>query len=47
MLWEDSLRQLAADGFTEFSEPPPGRVLAGLARKTLDGVVVQAIEEAD
>ncbi len=47
VLWEDSLRQLAADGFTEFSEPPPGRVLAGLARKTLDGVVVQAIEEAD
>ena len=47
VLWEASMRQLAADGFTEFAEPPPGRVLAALARKTLDGAVVQAIDEGD
>lgn len=40
--WSDVLRALHARGVTQFVETGPGRVLTGLARKTLDGVETDA-----
>jgi [acyl-carrier-protein] S-malonyltransferase len=33
VLWEDSMRKLMADGFDQFHEVGPGRVLRGLLRR--------------
>ncbi|MFA6431997.1 MAG: ACP S-malonyltransferase, partial [Candidatus Margulisiibacteriota bacterium] len=33
VLWEDSIRKMAADGITNFIEVGPGKVLTGLIRK--------------
>ena len=33
VLWEDSIRKMAADGFDSFIEVGPGKVLAGLIKK--------------
>jgi [acyl-carrier-protein] S-malonyltransferase len=33
VLWEDSMRRLLADGFDEFYEVGPGRVLRGLLKR--------------
>jgi malonyl CoA-acyl carrier protein transacylase len=40
--WTDVLRALRAAGAERFVETGPGRVLTGLARKTLDGVEAEA-----
>jgi [acyl-carrier-protein] S-malonyltransferase len=40
--WTDVLRALQAMGAQRFVETGPGRVLAGLTRKTLDGVEAEA-----
>ncbi len=42
----DVLRALQARDATHFVETGPGRVLSGLARKTLDGVEAEAPLEA-
>ena len=33
VLWEASMRRMIEDGFTSFSEPPPGTTLAGMLKK--------------
>ncbi|MBI3945712.1 MAG: ACP S-malonyltransferase, partial [Armatimonadetes bacterium] len=35
VLWEDSVRRMAADGVTTFVEVGPGQVLSGLVRRTV------------
>lgn len=45
--WEESMRNLEAAGCQEAAEPPPGRVLAALARKCAPGIAMQAIPEED
>src|SRR5262249_5791180 len=35
VLWEDTVRNLLADGFDKFYEIGPGRVLAGLLKRVL------------
>jgi [acyl-carrier-protein] S-malonyltransferase len=42
--WVDALRRLEADGIRRFVDVGPGRVLAGLVRRTLDGVTVETNE---
>lgn len=39
--WVDVLRRLSADGVTRFVDVGPGKVLAGLVKRTLDGVAVE------
>jgi [acyl-carrier-protein] S-malonyltransferase len=39
--WIDVLRRLRADGARRFVDVGPGRVLAGLVKRTLDGVSVE------
>jgi [acyl-carrier-protein] S-malonyltransferase len=43
--WDDSLRTMAALGATAYVELGPGSSLAGLIRKTLDGVEVLRVED--
>lgn len=43
--WDDSLRTMAALGATVFVELGPGSSLAGLIRKTLDGVEILRVED--
>jgi [acyl-carrier-protein] S-malonyltransferase len=45
VLWEDCMRNCAADGATEFWECGPGGVLAGLARRTEKTWVVKSMAE--
>jgi [acyl-carrier-protein] S-malonyltransferase len=45
--WEETMRALEAAGCTEACEPPPGRVLAALARKCAPSITVSAITEGD
>ncbi len=46
VLWEESFRGMAeAVGETPFLEPPPGRVLAGLARKIVPGTQVKSLAD--
>ncbi len=42
--WEDSMRYLLADGFDQFYEVGPGRVLRGLLRRIDRGVSCQSVE---
>lgn len=42
--WVDALRRLEAEGIRRFVDVGPGRVLAGLVRRTLDGVTVETNE---
>ncbi len=46
VLWEKSVRRLAADGFAEFLEPAPGRILSGLIKKIHEGAVVTGYPDA-
>jgi [acyl-carrier-protein] S-malonyltransferase len=43
--WTDSLQRLAAEGITRFVEVGPGRVLSGLARRTLPSVEALTYEQ--
>jgi [acyl-carrier-protein] S-malonyltransferase len=43
--WTDSLQRLAADGITRFVEVGPGRVLTGLAKRTLPGIETLTYEQ--
>lgn len=45
VLWEDSIRKMAADGVTSFVEVGPGKVLAGLIAKICPGIPVGSYEE--
>jgi len=42
--WEDSMRYLISEGFDNFYEVGPGRVLRGLLRRIERGVTCQNIE---
>ncbi|MBI3270084.1 MAG: ACP S-malonyltransferase [Planctomycetes bacterium] len=44
VLWEDSMRFLAGEGFTSFLELGPGRVLSGLASKIVPGATVANVD---
>jgi [acyl-carrier-protein] S-malonyltransferase len=44
--WEASMRRLLSDGFGEFVEPGPGRVLAGLMKKIDREAVVRGYPDA-
>jgi [acyl-carrier-protein] S-malonyltransferase len=43
--WTETLQRLAADGFTHFVEVGPGRVLAGLVRRTLPSAEALSYEQ--
>jgi len=43
VLWEASMRRMAADGITSYLEPAPGTVLAGLMKKIDPGLTVSAL----
>ncbi|HHV54039.1 MAG TPA: ACP S-malonyltransferase [Firmicutes bacterium] len=45
--WTRTLETLAARGFRQFVEVGPGRVLAGLVRRTLPGALVICMEEIE
>jgi [acyl-carrier-protein] S-malonyltransferase len=44
VLWEDSLRHLLAEGFDEFYEVGPGRVLRGLLKRIDRKIVAKGVE---
>jgi malonyl CoA-acyl carrier protein transacylase len=46
VLWRDLLRTLHGQGARTFLETGPGRVLAKLARTTLDGITAQSVASA-
>jgi [acyl-carrier-protein] S-malonyltransferase len=46
VLFERSVRHMAAEGFSEFVEPGPGRVLAGLLKKIVPEAVVHGYPDA-
>ncbi|MHB0913687.1 MAG: ACP S-malonyltransferase [Armatimonadota bacterium] len=43
--WEESLRRMSADGAGLFVEVGPGKVLAGLVKRTLEGTATASFEE--
>ncbi|MGD0154321.1 MAG: ACP S-malonyltransferase [Thermacetogeniaceae bacterium] len=45
VLWEESVRGLAAAGFSSFLEVGPGQVLAGLIKRTLAGCRIEHVED--
>ncbi len=45
VLWEQSLRRMAADGVTEFIEIGPGKTLSGFVRKIDRGLKVYNVED--
>lgn len=45
--WSESLRWMADRGARHFVEVGPGRVLAGLVKRTLEGVEILAVETAE
>ncbi|MFA5104235.1 MAG: ACP S-malonyltransferase [Candidatus Margulisiibacteriota bacterium] len=44
--WEDSIKYMAAQGITEFVEIGPGKVLAGLIKKTVENATIYNIEDS-
>jgi [acyl-carrier-protein] S-malonyltransferase len=44
VLWEESMRNLLAQGFTQFYEVGPGRVLRGLLKRIDRGATCQCVE---
>ena len=44
VLWEASMRRMAADGIRSFLEPAPGTVLAGLMKKIDESLTVSALD---
>lgn len=45
--WQTILRKMAAAGVTDFVEVGPGKTLAGLVKKTLPGVSIHRVEDAE
>jgi [acyl-carrier-protein] S-malonyltransferase len=45
LYWEDSIRNLASDGYDTFIEIGPGKVLAGLVRRIVKETTVLNIED--
>ena len=45
--WVQTLRNMQADGFDTFVECGPGKTLSGLAAKTLEGVTILRVGDAD
>ncbi|MBR4441797.1 MAG: ACP S-malonyltransferase, partial [Clostridia bacterium] len=45
--WAQTLRRMQADGFDTFIECGPGHTLTGLARKTLEGVALLRVGDAE
>lgn len=45
--WQDTLEQMAADGFTHFVEVGPGKTLSGFVKRTLPQAVCLHVEDAD
>lgn len=46
VLFEDTLREMAAAGIDTFIEVGPGKTLTGFVKKTLDGVAILNVEDA-
>ncbi len=47
VLWQKTVENMAADGFTDFIEVGPGNTLCGLIRKTLPEANVYAVDSAE
>lgn len=47
VLWEATIRRMAADGFDIFVELGPGKVLSGLVKKIVPGVRVYNVEDME
>lgn len=47
VLWQKTVENMAADGFTAFIEVGPGNTLCGLIRKTLPEAKVYAVDSAE
>jgi len=45
--WTATMRAMAAQGVTHVAEAGPGKVLAGLARRSVDGIVAYALTDSD
>lgn len=45
MLWEDTIKNMIADGFDEFVEVGHGRVLQGLVKRINPSVVTSGIDK--
>ncbi len=45
--WSATMRAMAARGVTDIVEAGPGKVLAGLAKRSVDGVVTHALTDSD
>ncbi len=45
VLWEQSVRNMARDGATSFSELGPGKVLQGLVSRTVEGVRITGFDK--
>lgn len=44
VLWEDTIKNMVADGFTEFVEVGPGKVLQGLVKRIAPDAVISGID---
>ena len=47
MKWEDTIRNMYADGVDIFIECGPGKVLSSLVRKTLKNVLICNVNDMD
>jgi len=47
VLWEDTIRRMADDGFDTFVELGPGKVLSGLVKKILPSARIYHVEDAE
>ncbi|HEX2986207.1 MAG TPA: ACP S-malonyltransferase [Caproiciproducens sp.] len=47
VLWQKILEKMSAQGADTFVEVGPGKVLSGLVKKTLSGVAIYHVEDAD
>lgn len=45
VLWEDTIRRMAADGVDTFVEIGPGKALSGFVKKTVPGAVILNVED--